>query len=136
MVAEIAYVALGSNTGDRDGYLAAARAAIAALDGTRIIAASEIEETEPIGPPGQERYLNQMLAIETRLEPEALLLELQRIELENDRVRGARWAERTLDLDIVRYGDRRISTAGLVVPHPELPNRDFWQRELAQVGGE
>ncbi|HEX6250663.1 MAG TPA: 2-amino-4-hydroxy-6-hydroxymethyldihydropteridine diphosphokinase [Gemmatimonadaceae bacterium] len=135
-MAEIAYVALGSNTGDRDGYLAAARAAIAALDGTRIIAASEIEETEPIGPPGQERYLNQMLAIETRLEPEALLQELQRIELENDRVRGARWAERTLDLDIVRYGDRRISTAGLVVPHPELPNRDFWQRELAQVSGE
>ena len=134
-MAEIAYVALGSNRGDRDSYLAAARAAIAALEGTRILAASEIEETEPIGPPGQERYLNQMLAIETRLEPEALLRELQRIELDNGRARGVRWGERTLDLDIVRYGERRISTADLVVPHPELPNREFWQRELAQVSG-
>ena len=134
-MAEIAYVALGSNKGDRDSYLAAARAAIASLSGTRILAASETEETEPIGPAGQGRYLNQMLAIETRLEPEALLRELQRIELENDRVRGARWGERTLDLDIVRYGERRISTDELVVPHPELPNRAFWQRELAQVSG-
>lgn len=134
-MAEIAYVALGSNRGDRESYLAAARAAIAALEGTRILAASEIEETEPIGPAGQERYLNQMLAIETRLEPEALLRELQRIELDNDRLRGVRWGERTLDLDIVRYGERRISTADLVVPHPELPNREFWQRELAQVSG-
>ena len=132
----VGHIALGSNRGDRASYLAAARAAIAALDGTRIVAASEIEETEPIGPPGQERYLNQMLAIETRLEPEALLQELQRIEVENDRVRGVRWGERTLDLDIVRYGERRISTADLVVPHPELPNREFWQRELAQVSGE
>ena len=134
-MAEIAYIALGSNRGDRERYLAAARAAIAALEGTRILAASEIEETEPIGPAGQERYLNQMLAIETRLEPEALLRELHRIELDNDRVRGVRWGERTLDLDIVRYGERRISTADLVVPHPELPNREFWQRELAQVSG-
>lgn len=134
-MAEIAYIALGSNRGDRESYLAAARVAIAALEGTRILAASEIEETDPIGPPGQERYLNQMLAIETRLEPEALLLELQRIELDNDRVRGVRWGARTLDLDIVRYGDRRISTTDLIVPHPELPNREFWQRELAQVSG-
>lgn len=135
-MAEIAYIALGSNMGDRESYLAAARVAIAALEGTRILAASEIEETEPIGPPGQESYLNQMLAIETRLEPEALLRELQRIELDNDRVRGARWGERTLDLDIVRYGERRIRTTDLVVPHPELPNREFWQRALAQVSRE
>ncbi|CAN5131361.1 2-amino-4-hydroxy-6-hydroxymethyldihydropteridinediphosphokinase [soil metagenome] len=132
-MAEIAYVALGSNKGDRERYLAAARAAIAALDGTRIIAASEIEETEPVGPAGQGRYLNQMLAVETRLDPETLLGQLQRIESENGRRREVRWGERTLDLDIVRFGERHITTDTLVVPHPELPNRDFWQRELAQV---
>lgn len=132
-MAEIVYVALGSNRGDREHYLAAARAAIAALNGTRIVAASGIEETEAIGPSGQGKYLNQMLAIETGLDPETLLSELQRIESENGRQRAVRWGERTLDLDIVRFGERHIDTDALVVPHPELPNRDFWQRELAQV---
>ncbi|HUF64392.1 MAG TPA: 2-amino-4-hydroxy-6-hydroxymethyldihydropteridine diphosphokinase [Gemmatimonadaceae bacterium] len=132
-MAEIAYIALGSNKGDREHYLAAARAAIAELAGSRIIAASGVEETEPVGPPGQGRYLNQMLAVETGLDPETLLSELHRIESENGRERGLRWGERTLDLDIVRFGDRRIATDDLVVPHPELPNRDFWQRELAQM---
>lgn len=132
-MAEIVYVALGSNRGDREHYLAAARAAIAALNGTRIVAASGIEETEAIGPSGQGKYLNQMLAIETDLDPETLLSELQRIESENGRQRAVRWGERTLDLDIVRFGERHIDTDALVVPHPELPNRDFWQRELAQV---
>lgn len=135
-MAEVAYIALGSNKGDRESYLAAARAAIASLSGTRIVASSEIDETEPVGPPGQERYLNQMLAIETRLDPVALLRELQRIEVDNGRVRQERWGARTLDLDIVRFGERHISTDALVVPHPELPNRDFWQRELAQVSAE
>lgn len=135
-MAEIAYIALGSNKGDREHYLAAARAAIATLNGTRIVAASGIEETEAIGPSGQGRYLNQMLAIETDLDPETLLSELQRIESENGRQRGVRWGERTLDLDIVRFGERHINTDALVLPHPELPNRDFWQRELAQVMSE
>ena len=135
-MAEIAYIALGSNKGDREHYLAAARAAIAALNVTRMVAASGIEETEAIGPSGQGSYLNQMLAIETDLDPETLLSELQRIESENGRQRGVRWGERTLDLDIVRFGDRHINTDALVLPHPELPNRDFWQRELAQVMAE
>jgi 2-amino-4-hydroxy-6-hydroxymethyldihydropteridine diphosphokinase len=144
-VAEIAYIALGSNVGDRAKYLAAARAAIAALPATRVLAESDVEETEPleaighwplaVGESGasQDSYLNQMLAVETALEPEALLAELQAIERANGRVGGERWAPRTLDLDIVRYGDRRIATPTLTVPHPELPNRDFWLRELAQV---
>jgi 2-amino-4-hydroxy-6-hydroxymethyldihydropteridine diphosphokinase len=134
-VAEIAYIALGSNMGDREHYLAAARTAIAAVGGTRIVAESEIEETEPVGPPGQGRYLNQMLAVETRLDPETLLRELQRIEAENNRTRDVRWGERTLDLDIVAYGERHVNTDTVVIPHPELPNRDFWRRGLAQVKG-
>ena len=144
MAAEIACIALGSNMGDRAAYLARARAAIAGLPGTRVVAESEVEETEPIIAVGRwplavgareprDTYLNQMLAVETTLEPEQLLAELQAIELASGRVRGERWAPRTLDLDIVRYGNRRIATATLTVPHPELPNRDFWQRQLAQV---
>jgi 2-amino-4-hydroxy-6-hydroxymethyldihydropteridine diphosphokinase len=132
-VAEIAYLALGSNLGDRAAYLTKARAAIAALPSTRIIAESEVEETAPIGPKRQGRYLNQMLAVETSLEPEDLLEAVNEIERANGRTRTKRWSARTLDIDIVRFGNRRISTAELTVPHPELEHRDFWQRGLAQV---
>ena len=128
-----AFVALGSNLGDRAAHLAAARAAIAALPGTRVCAASDVEETAPIGPP-QGAYLNQMLEIETTLAPEVLLDALLEIERRHGRTRdGGRWAARTLDLDVVLYGDAHVDTPRLVVPHRELPNRDFWQRELAQL---
>lgn len=130
---EIVYIALGSNRGDRELYLSAARSAIEALPGTSVVAASEVEETEPIGPPGQDSYLNQMIAIHTTLEPEQLLSALQRIEAENGRVRAGRWGPRTLDLDIVRFGSREIRTPRLTVPHPELERRAFWQRELEQL---
>ena len=127
---EIAFIALGSNLGDRHAHLASARQAIAALPGTRILDATDPEETEPFGPPGQPTYLNQMIAIETAMEPHALLAALQDIEGRAGRTREIRWGSRTLDLDIVRFGDRRIADERLVVPHPGLPHRDFWQREL------
>ncbi len=130
---ELAFVALGSNLGDRDAYLAAARRALAALDGTRLVAESDVEETAPIGPDGQRPYLNQMVALETTLTPHALLTQLQAIERANGRVRAEHWGPRTLDLDIVRFGERTIRDPDLVVPHPELPHRDFWQRELSQL---
>ena len=130
-----AFVALGSNLGDRAAHLAAARAAIATLPGTRVIAASDVAETAPIGPAGQGDYLNQMVEIETTLPPHALLDALLDIERARGRVRdGTRWTARTLDLDIVLYGDERVKAPRLVVPHPELPNRAFWQEELAQLG--
>jgi 2-amino-4-hydroxy-6-hydroxymethyldihydropteridine diphosphokinase len=128
-----AYVALGSNLGDRAAYLARARVAIAALPGTRLVGESDVEETAPIGPPGQGPYLNQMVAIETMLSPTDLLARLLEIERANGRQRTVRWGSRTLDLDIVRYGDRAVTEPGLTIPHPQLPNRDFWQRELAQL---
>lgn len=131
--AEPVFVALGSNVGERELYLATARTALAALSGTEIIAMTDIEETEPIGPEGQDSYLNQMVVLRTTLEPEQLLRELQRIERENGRVRGERWGPRTLDLDIVRFGNRRLHSPALVLPHPELPNRSFWRRQLAQL---
>lgn len=131
--AETVIIALGSNLGDRGAHLSAAREALAAIPGTRVLAVSDVEETAPIGPPGQGPYLNQMAALVTTLEPLELLDRLLEIERSRGRVRSVRWGARTLDLDIVRFGDRRISTPRLVVPHPELGHRDFWQRELAQL---
>jgi 2-amino-4-hydroxy-6-hydroxymethyldihydropteridine diphosphokinase len=131
--AERAFIALGSNLGEREEHLAAARAALAALPRTRLVAASGVEETVPLGGMDQPPYLNQMVALDTRLEPRALLAACQAIERSRGRVRTGRWGARTLDLDIVRYGDRRIAEPDLIIPHPELPNRDFWQRELAEL---
>jgi len=130
---DVAYIALGSNLGDRHAHLRVARERISALPGTRIIRESDVEETAPIGPIAQDAFLNQMIAIETALEPRALLRELQGIERAAGRVRSERWGPRTLDLDIVLVEGWSISEPGLTVPHPELPARDFWQRELAQV---
>jgi 2-amino-4-hydroxy-6-hydroxymethyldihydropteridine diphosphokinase len=130
---EWAYVALGSNLGDREAHLAAARAALAALPETRLVAASPVEETAPLGGAEQPGYLNQMVLLATRLEPRALLAACLAIERSRGRERGARWAPRTLDLDIVRFGARRIAEPDLVVPHPGLADRDFWQRELAEL---
>jgi 2-amino-4-hydroxy-6-hydroxymethyldihydropteridine diphosphokinase len=128
-----AYIALGSNLGDREEHLAAARAALAALPATRWIAASSVEETQPLAGMDQPPYLNQMVLLETSLEPRALLAACQAIERSRGRVRTEHWGPRTLDLDIVRYGGRRIADPDLIIPHPELPNRDFWIRELAEL---
>lgn len=126
-------MALGSNLGDRAAHLATAREALAALPETRVIAVSTIEETAPLGALAQPSYLNQMVLLETTLTPRALLDACQAIERAAGRIRGERWASRIIDLDIVRFGDRAVSEPGLTLPHPELPHRVFWQRELAEV---
>jgi 2-amino-4-hydroxy-6-hydroxymethyldihydropteridine diphosphokinase len=130
---ERAYVALGSNLGDRGAHLHAARAALARLPDTTLVAASEVEETAPLAGKPQPPYLNQMVLLETRLSPRELLGACQAIEHAAGRVRGERWGARTLDLDIVRYGRRRVTEPDLIIPHPELSNRDFWLRELAEL---
>ena len=132
---ERVYVALGSNLGDRAAHLAYARARLATLPGTRVVAASRVEETAPIGPVPQGAFLNQMVLLETTLEPRALLAHLHAIEAERGRERhaGVRWGPRTLDLDIVRWDERRVREPDLTIPHPELPHRDFWLRELAEL---
>ena len=132
-VADVAYIALGSNLGDREARLADARAGLAAIPRSRVIAASTIEETAPLGPQGQGAYLNQMVALETALTPAELLAALQEIERRAGRVRGVRWGPRTIDLDIVTMRDQRSDDERCRVPHPELPNRDFWRRELAEL---
>ena len=128
-----AYIALGSNLGDRAAHLAHARAGLAALPGTRLLGASRIEETAPLGGRIQPPYLNQMVALETTLPPRELLQACQRLEAAAGRARRERWASRTLDLDLVRYGNLSLAEAGLRLPHPGLAERDFWQRELAEL---
>ena len=130
---DVAYIALGSNLGQREVFLAQARRAIAALAGTRVLGQTDAEETAPIGPVAQGPYLNQMIAIETELSPHDLLVELQRIEADAGRVRDARWGPRTLDLDIILFEKQTVHENGLTVPHPELSNRDFWLRELTSL---
>jgi 2-amino-4-hydroxy-6-hydroxymethyldihydropteridine diphosphokinase len=132
---ETVYVALGSNLGDRQAHLAHARARLAALPHTRLVRASRTEETAPLGPVPQPPFLNQMAILETELEPLELLRHLHAIEADRGRVRGERWGPRTLDLDIVRFGDRQAARSDLVLPHPELAHRDFWQREIAELEG-
>ena len=132
-MAEVAFVALGSNMGDRAAYLSAARTAVATLPLTRLLAVSRVEETAPFGPVPQGPYLNQMVAISTSLAPLLLLAALQRIERSMGRVRGVRWGARTIDLDLVQYGNEALHLPTLTLPHPGLPARDFWQREMAEL---
>ena len=130
---ERVYVALGSNLGDRAAHLAYARRRLAALPGTRLVGESRVEETAPLGPVVQGPFLNQMVLVETELEPVELLAELHAIEGERGRERRVRWGPRTLDLDIVRFGARTVREPGLTIPHPEFGRRPFWQRELAEL---
>jgi 2-amino-4-hydroxy-6-hydroxymethyldihydropteridine diphosphokinase len=132
-VAERAFVALGSNLGDRWAHLDRARAALSLLPTTRLAAVSSVEETAPLGAMAQPPYLNQMVALDTRLAPDALLASLHAIERAQGRVRGTRWSARTIDLDLVRYGDRQLQSRTLVLPHPGIATRAFWQRELAEL---
>jgi 2-amino-4-hydroxy-6-hydroxymethyldihydropteridine diphosphokinase len=132
-VGERVFVALGSNLGDRSAALALAREQLAQLPGTTVVAASAVEETEPLGPVPQGPYLNQMVLLRTALTPDALLAACLRIERQAGRRRRVRWGPRRLDLDIVLFGEREVRMPQLQIPHPELPNRPFWQRELAEL---
>ena len=118
------WLALGSNLGDRDGYLAAAREALAKA-GITPIRESHVAETEPVGITDQPRFLNQVLEAETTLEPRALLEQIKGIEQELGRQRRERWGPREIDIDILRYDGQHVDEPGLTIPHPELANRPF-----------
>jgi 2-amino-4-hydroxy-6-hydroxymethyldihydropteridine diphosphokinase len=134
-VKDIAYLALGSNMGQREVFLAQARKGIARLQRTRILGETQVEETAPLGPVPQSPFLNQMIAIETELSPRELLEEIHRIEAEAGRVRDVRWGPRTLDIDIVLFEHQSVRDPDLTVPHPELANRSFWLSELGLLRG-
>ena len=127
-----AFIALGSNLGDRREFL---RMGVAGLD--RVVAVSQVYETDPVGgPDDQGAYLNMVVEIETPLDPFALLRRCQRIEGEAMRQRVVRWGPRTLDVDIIMYDDATIETADLVVPHPHFAERRFVLTPLAEIAPE
>jgi 2-amino-4-hydroxy-6-hydroxymethyldihydropteridine diphosphokinase len=130
-----AHIALGSNLGDRGAHIESALRELASLPRTRLLARSALVETDPVGPVPQGRYLNAAASIETTLSAAALLSELLRVESEHGRERSPdqRWGPRTLDLDLLLYGDRIINERGLVVPHPRLHERRFVLEPLSQI---
>lgn len=131
-----AFVGLGSNLGDRLGQLRRAVAALSDAPGVRVVAESSVRETEALvlpGSPPQPAYLNAVVQVETTLAAPELLALLHRIEADAGRVRTERWAARTLDLDLLLYGDERIDLPGLTVPHPRLTERRFVLEPLADL---
>jgi 2-amino-4-hydroxy-6-hydroxymethyldihydropteridine diphosphokinase len=132
-VSEDAYVSIGTNLGDRDAHLALALRRLAELPETELVAVSPVYETDPVGPPPQGPFLNAAVWLRTGLAPRALLTALLAIEQEAGRTRSARNAARTLDLDLLLYGDRVVEEPGLSVPHPRLAERPFVLEPLAAL---
>ncbi|EAT8924990.1 2-amino-4-hydroxy-6-hydroxymethyldihydropteridine diphosphokinase [Salmonella enterica] len=130
----IAYIALGSNQASPLEQVNAALKAIAGIPDSRIVAVSSFYRTPPLGPQNQPDYLNAAVALDTALTAEDLLNHTQRIELQQGRIRKAeRWGPRTLDLDIMLFGDEVINTQRLTVPHYDMKNRGFMLWPLFEI---
>lgn len=133
----LVYIALGSNLASPLTQVNAAIAALGTLPDSRIVAVSGFYRTPPLGPQDQPDYLNAAVALETSLAPESLLDHTQRIELDQGRVRKAeRWGPRTLDLDIMLFGDETLATPRLTVPHYDMKNRGFMLWPLFEIAPE
>ena len=133
---ELVFVAVGANLGDREATFAAVVRALEAELDLLLLGASTVYETDPIGPPGQGAYLNAVLGLRSWLAPLALLHRLQSIEaaLGRDRARQSqRWGPRTVDLDLLFYGDRCIELPNLTVPHPRVHERAFVLMPLVEL---
>lgn len=131
MTTATATVALGSNLGDRLGQLRSGVEGLRRLG--EVVAVSALYETDPVGGPDQGLYLNAVIALETRLEPEELLEALQRIEGDSERTRDVHWGPRTLDLDLITYDTRVVALPHLQVPHPRAHERRFVLAPLLDV---
>jgi len=140
----IVYIGLGSNlSSDLESEVVTPRqhitAAIASLDeiqSTRITNKSSLYISKPVGPQDQDDYINAVVQIDTELEPLELLDKLQAIENEHGRERKERWGSRTLDLDILMYGEDTINNERLTIPHPEMLNRSFVLVPLAEINSD
>jgi 2-amino-4-hydroxy-6-hydroxymethyldihydropteridine diphosphokinase len=133
----LAYIALGSNLASPLDQVNAAIAALSEIPESRVVALSSFYRTPPLGPQDQPDYLNAAVALETALSPEALLDNTQRIELQQGRVRKAeRWGPRTLDLDIMLFGQQVLDTPRLTVPHYDMKNRGFMLWPLFEIAPE
>lgn len=131
-----AYLALGSNLGDRLAHLQSAVDGLDACDGVTVVGVSRVYETAPVGDPDQGDYLNAVVAVETSLDARALLGLAQRTEDIAGRVRRERWGPRTLDVDVLVVGDEHVDEPDLVVPHPRLHERGFVLVPLRDVAPE
>ncbi|WP_064525069.1 2-amino-4-hydroxy-6-hydroxymethyldihydropteridine diphosphokinase [Escherichia sp. B1147] len=133
----VAYIAIGSNLASPLEQVNAAIKALADIPESSILAISSFYRTPPLGPQDQPDYLNAAVALETTLAPEELLNHTQRIELQQGRVRKAeRWGPRTLDLDIMLFGNETINTERLTVPHYDMKNRGFMLWPLFEIAPE
>jgi 2-amino-4-hydroxy-6-hydroxymethyldihydropteridine diphosphokinase len=129
-----AYVGLGANLGEREATLRRAVELLAAEEGVELVAVSTLRDTDPVGVVDQPRFLNGVVALETELSPRDLLDTLMRVERLLGRVRSSiRWGPRTIDLDLLAYGDLEIDEPGLHVPHPRLHERGFALEPLAEL---
>lgn len=132
MTAERVFVGLGSNVGRRERFLARALAALDVLPGTRVVAASPVYETSPVGP-RQRAFLNMAAELRTSLAPAPLLKAMKAAERRLGRVRRRRWGPREIDLDLLAYGRRRVDSGGLVLPHPRMAERKFVLKPLSDL---
>jgi 2-amino-4-hydroxy-6-hydroxymethyldihydropteridine diphosphokinase len=129
-----AYLGLGANLGDREGTLRAAVAALEAIEGVRVAAVSSLRETDPVGYRDQPRFLNGAVAVDTTLGPRELLDALLAVERSLGRTRdGPRFGPRTIDLDLLLYGEESVDEPGLTIPHPRLHERAFALEPLAEL---
>lgn len=131
-----AYLALGSNLGDRSAQLQAAVDGLANAAGMDVIAVSHVYETAPVGGPEQGAYLNAVIAVDTERGPHELLELAHELEDAAERVRRERWGPRTLDVDILLYDDVRIDEPELTLPHPRMWERGFVLAPLRDVAAE
>lgn len=127
------YIALGSNRGQPRQHIDSALASLADLPDSQLVAVSRLFGTTAVGPGKQDDYINAVAALDTALAPEALLDALQQIETEHGRLREVRWGPRSLDLDILLYGDDTIDTPRLQIPHPRMLERAFVLCPLADI---
>jgi 2-amino-4-hydroxy-6-hydroxymethyldihydropteridine diphosphokinase len=138
MPAEEVFIALGSNLGDSITIVEKALEALDNISRCRLLARSSLYRSEAIGDIPQDDYINAVARVETSLEPIALLLELQAIEhaYYRNRENAERWAPRTLDLDIVLFGNRQMNDSHLTIPHPEFSRRRFVLEPMFEIGGD
>jgi 2-amino-4-hydroxy-6-hydroxymethyldihydropteridine diphosphokinase len=128
-----AFVGVGANLGDAAAQVRAAIGALAALPGTRLVAASSLYRTAPLGYADQPDFVNAAVLLETALAPRALLEALQAVEARSGRARSFKDAPRVLDLDLLLYGEEALDEPGLVVPHPRLHGRAFALAPIVEI---
>lgn len=128
-----AWIALGSNLGDRDGWLEQGVEALVRVPQLQVLRRAEPIDTIPLGGLAQPNYRNMMVAVEWSGTPLALLGVCHEIEQDAGRDRGVQWGSRTLDLDLVRFEGELCDTAELTLPHPGLRDRTFWASQLAEL---